>query len=61
MREQFHSEFMDYLNRFMVEHPDVADDRKREWGHLWDPAQPVASLDEIQPGALNDGVSVTIQ
>jgi hypothetical protein len=61
MNDDFDSEFMEFLNQFLVEHPDVAKDQKHEWDHLWSPLHDKVAMAEVQEGALNDGVSVTIQ
>lgn len=61
MRNDFDTEFMEFLNQFLTEHPDVAKDQAHEWNHLWSPLHDKAAMREVQEGALNDGASVTIQ
>ena len=60
MRADFDSEFTEFLNKFLAEHPEVAEDQEHEWDHLWNPVHDRAAMAEVQDGALNDGVSVTI-
>jgi hypothetical protein len=58
MNGDFDTEFFRFLNKFLAEHPDVIEDQRQEWDHLWNTWRDDAPRDEVEEDAEESGITM---